>query len=312
MNSQLSAIVAIILLLLSCSKDNSSTSSANLPVLTTDNVGLLTLNSAQSSTTITSDGGSTITAKGIVWSTDSNPTIELSTRSDDGIGIEAYTSTMTGLAVDLNYYVRSYATNSIGTAYSAQKQFVTSSEFIKDVTIGNQIWMHKNLDVTTYRNGDPIPQASSASEWLGTKSGAWCYHNEDSTNGPIYGKLYNWYAVNDQRGLAPSGYRIPSVDDWTILGSFLGGESQAGTKMKSVSLWATPNGTNSSGFTGLPGGARNSNGNFGNIINEGNFWCSNEKSSSDAFIRMLGTNSSSLRLFEYRKNWGFSVRCIKD
>ena len=136
--------------------------------------------------------------------------------------------------------------------------------YAQTITIGTQVWMTKNLDVATFRNGDPIPQAKTDEEW--EKAGenqqpAWCYYDNDPANGAKYGKLYNWYAVNDSRGLAPVGYHIPSDAEWTILTDFLGGEKVAGTKMKSTDFWAdyegnSGNGTNESGFSGLPGGYR--------------------------------------------------------
>ena len=142
--------------------------------------------------------------------------------------------------------------------------------YAQTITIGTQVWMTKNLDVATFRNGDPIPQAKTNEEW--EKAGenqqpAWCYYDNDPANGAKYGKLYNWYAVNDSRGLAPSGYHIPSDAEWTILTDFLGGEKVAGTKMKSTDFWAdyegnSGNGTNESGFSGLPGGYRYFNGTF--------------------------------------------------
>jgi len=134
------------------------------------------------------------------------------------------------------------------------------------VTIGTQVWMTKNLDVSTFRNGDPIPQAKTDEEWVkagDNKQPAWCYYENDPANGAKYGKLYNWYAVSDSRGLAPVGYHVPSDAEWTLLTDYLGGEEKAGDKMKSKQGWAEDgNGTNSSGFSGLPGGNRNSNGSF--------------------------------------------------
>ena len=157
------------------------------------------------------------------------------------------------------------------------------------VTIGSQVWMSKNLDVAKFRNGDPIPEAKTDEEW--EKAGrneqpAWCYYKNDPANGAKYGKLYNWYAVNDSRGLAPVGYHIPSDAEWTILTDYLGGENVAGTKMKTKSGWVkNGNGTNSSGFSGLPGGNRNNNGTFNNIGNNGNWWSSSENNTNYAWNR---------------------------
>ena len=135
------------------------------------------------------------------------------------------------------------------------------------VTIGNQVWMTKNLDVSTFRNGDPIPEAKTEEEWyLAGENGepAWSYYENDPANGEKYGKLYNWYAVNDPRGLAPVGYHVPSDSEWTDLIAFLGGEDLAGSKMKTPLGWDDNSpetndpweGTNESGFSALPGGSR--------------------------------------------------------
>ncbi|MEI6090474.1 MAG: fibrobacter succinogenes major paralogous domain-containing protein [bacterium] len=141
---------------------------------------------------------------------------------------------------------------------------IDSITFIRNpynqITIGPQTWMKKNLDVEYYRNGEIIPQVTDSAEWQNLKTGAWCYYNNDPVMGAIYGKLYNWYAVNDPRGLAPAGWRVPHNSDLTILLNSLGGEAVAGGKLKEAGTnhWQYPNtgATNESGFTALPGGAR--------------------------------------------------------
>ena len=110
----------------------------------------------------------------------------------------------------------------------------------QDVKIGTQTWTSKNLDVSTFRNGEQIPEAKSKEEWSiasQNQTAAFCYYEFDSKNGKVYGKLYNWYAVNDSRGLAPKGYHVPSDAEWTILTEFLGGRDIAGKKMKSRDEW---------------------------------------------------------------------------
>ena len=123
-------------------------------------------------------------------------------------------------------------------------------------SIGTQIWMTRNLTVSQYRNGDIIPEVTDPAAWAALTTGAWCYYNNDPANGPIYGKLYNWYAVNDSRGLAPNGYHIPTTTEWTTLTNTLGGLSLAGGDLKEAGIthWSDPNtgATNNSGFTGLP------------------------------------------------------------
>ena len=112
----------------------------------------------------------------------------------------------------------------------------STSGYAQTVTIGSQVWTSKNLDVATYRNGDVIPQVQDENAWENLTTGAWCYYDNDASNGTKYGKLYNWYAVNDPRGLAPNGYHIPTDAEWTQLSDYLGG-GEAGTKMKSTSGW---------------------------------------------------------------------------
>jgi uncharacterized protein (TIGR02145 family) len=184
------------------------------------------------------------------------------------------------------------------------------------VIIGTQQWMKENLDVTTYRNGDVIPQVTSNAEWAGLTTGAWCYYNNDPANGAIYGKLYNWYAVNDPRGLAPAGWHIPSNAEWTTLGTYLGGATVAGGKMKTTGTtrWNSPNSgaTNESGFTGLPGGFRNFDGQSVTVGFAGCWWSASEINLSEAMNRQIMWNSASLDGYNYNKRCGFSVRCLKD
>jgi len=184
------------------------------------------------------------------------------------------------------------------------------------VQIGTQIWMTKNLDVSTYRNGDPIQYARTLEQWVDAASkgeGAWCYYDHDPKNGAIYGKLYNWYAVNDSRGLSPAGYHLPTDLEWSLLSENLGGEEIAGFKMKSTSGWANGgNGDNSSGFNGLPGGFCNSNGNFGNITGYGYFWSSSENDTESAWGRELSRYSTRVNKDYYYEDLGLSVRCLRD
>ncbi len=184
------------------------------------------------------------------------------------------------------------------------------------VTIGTQVWTSKNLDVSTFRNGEPIPQAKTDEEWKAAGNNqkpAWCYYDNDASNGTKYGKLYNWYAVNDPRGLAPNGFHIPTEKEWTQLTDYLGGESGAGTKMKSTSGWNNNgNGTNSSGFSGRPGGGRDFNGIFFNIVDFGYWWSSASNALDFAWGHYLSyDNGDVYRNNGYMEN-GVSVRCLKD
>ena len=184
------------------------------------------------------------------------------------------------------------------------------------VGIGTQQWMSKNLDVAFYRNGDPIPQVTDPTAWAALTTGAWCYYNNDSTQGNKYGKLYNWYAVNDTRGLAPQGWHIPSDAEWTTLATSLGGASVAGGKMKEAGTlnWISPNteGNNNSGFAGLPGGYRFSNGTFISVGVYGSWWSATETNTTAAWNRYLNYYDGGIDRATNGKKLGFSVRCLRD
>jgi uncharacterized protein (TIGR02145 family) len=203
-------------------------------------------------------------------------------------------------------------------------KFVISGNLFSDnfptVTICNQTWTAKNLDVNTYRNGDPIPQVTDPTAWVNLTTGAWCWYNNDSaTYASTYGKLYNWYAVNDPRGLAPIGWHIPTDAEWAVLSTCLGGDGVAGGAMKEAGTthWNSPNGgaTNSSGFTALPGGARGDNGAntsiFQNVGNEARFWSSTEQDAINAFFRLIQDFSAPLYRSGFGKDNGLSVRCVR-
>ena len=189
---------------------------------------------------------------------------------------------------------------------------------IESVTIGSQVWQTMNLNVDRFRNGDLIINAISEKEWEEAgknRQPAWCYYDNDSENGKIYGKLYNWYAVNDSRGLAPEGWHIPTNDEWSTLISYFGGESVAGGKMKSVTGWIAPNtgATNESGFTGLPGGYRTFNAEFSGLGSVGFWWSSSDDSSNFAWALPLDKyNGNVNRDYDSFKDSGFSVRCLRD
>ena len=180
-----------------------------------------------------------------------------------------------------------------------------------EVSIGKQVWTTKNLEAETYRNGEAIPQVQDAAAWSKLSTGAWCYYENNTANGTTYGKLYNWFAVNDARGLAPKGYHIPTDAEWTILSENLG--DQAGTKMKSTTGWNEDgNGTNESGFAGLPGGYRTNDGNFYYVGASGNWWSLSESNTDVAWYRNLSDDDGNVYRSFNDKQFGFSVRCLRD
>jgi uncharacterized protein (TIGR02145 family) len=306
-----------------------NTPTLTLPTITTTAVSSITQTTAQSGGSVTSDGNATVTARGICWSTSANPTTANS-KTTDGNGTGSFTSSLTGLTANTIYNVRAYATNSAGTAYGSNISFTTSQtgggttvtdidgNVYHTVAIGTQVWMVENLNVTHYRNGDTIPQVTYTNQtaWGLLSTGAWCYYDNFSENGAVYGKLYNWYAVNDPRGLAPAGWHVPSDAEWTTLSTCLGGEPIAGGPMKEIGTthWAPPNtgATNTSGFTGLPGGLRDANNSFFNVGNYGNWWSSTELSTGWAWTRFLDHSSGIIYRFNYLQQDGNSVRCLRD
>ena len=258
-----------------------------------------------------SDGYSAITAKGVVWDTSSNPTIALSTKTNDGTGYAPFTSLMSPLVQFTNYYAKSYATNAKGTSYGQEISFLGG---VTDVQIGNQIWMVENLDVVKYRNGDTIPQVTDPTAWAGLITGAWCWYANSSPNGLVYGKLYNWYAVNDSRGLAPIGYYVPTDTEFTVLVNHLGGELSAGGEMKATTLWNSPNtgANNSSGFTALPAGYRNSSGTSSSIGDLSLLWSSSENNATTALYQYLAYETDDTLNSFSSKKFGLSVRLLKE
>lgn len=194
---------------------------------------------------------------------------------------------------------------------------ITKVENSDEVKIGKQTWMSKNLDVTTFSNGELIEEAKNDKEWRKAgKEGraAWCYYKFKSENGTVYGKMYNWFAVNDPRGLAPKGWHVPSHSEWTALVDFLGGKAVAASKMKSTTGWVEgANGNNSSGLNGLPGGCQNhADGFFTNMLVSAYWWSSTEASGKTAFICNLDQTNEKVYFNDIKKLAGLYVRCVKD
>lgn len=184
------------------------------------------------------------------------------------------------------------------------------------VKIGSQVWSAKNLDVSTFSNGDPIPQIQLEEDWQNAGNEgkpAWCYFNNDSTSGAGYGKLYNWFAVNDTRGLAPKGWHVASDEEWSTLSSFLGGDDIAGIKLKSDSGWANNgNGSDAGGFKAYPGGYRYFAGLFLSAGSDGGWWTSTPHSNGYAWVRYLYSKKTNIFRNHLTNSLGFSVRCVKN
>jgi len=285
-----------------------------LPVLTTVPPEVTATNTI-SGGIISSDGGDAVTAKGVVWSTNPNPTVALATKTNDGTGIAFYNSVINGLQPNETYYLRAYATSNIGTAYGNEVSFINIVAD-SDIVICSQRWMIKNLKVSTYKNGDPIPQVTDPATWANLTTGAWCYYNNDPATASVYGKLYNWYAVNDPRGLAPTGWHLPSVAELTTLSTCMGGDALSGGALKEAGTthWASPNAgaTNSSGFTALPGGSRYDNGAFYELGFAGCWWTVTPSVPGYAWYLYLTYDSEYMNKPNANKTNAFSVRCIRN
>lgn len=212
------------------------------------------------------------------------------------------------------------ATKKVPEKFEDNNLIIQNFEITDYVIIGNQKWMYKNLDAITFRNGDPIDEIKNKEDWI--KAGdegkpAWCNYNDDQANDAIYGKLYNWFAVNDPRGLAPKGWHVPSDAEWKSLADYLGGETVAGGKMKEIGTahWKIPNtgATNESGFNALPSGyCKYDDGTYMDIDHYTAFWSSTENEGTSAWTKNLYFNTSDVKSFSFFKQHGFTVRCVKD
>ncbi len=294
---------------------------------------------------VTSDGGSMVSARGVVYGTSSNPTLS-NNFTTDGTGTGSFTSVLIGLSPVTTYYVRAYATNGVGTSYGNEVSFTSlpglrcpgtptvtdiDGNIYNTVQIGTQCWTQSNLKVSKYRNGDSIPTGLSNSAWQGTASGAYAIYNNDPVNDGLYGKLYNHYAVTDSRGLCPTGWHVPSDGEWNVLVKYLDPNADtvcgncwqspiAGGALKSTATEPTPGGwvspntgaTNSSGFTALPGGLRTNIGDFLNLPYYGYWWSASVFSGSSAWSRYLNSSYSGLGRYYDGRTTGFSVRCCRD
>ncbi len=184
----------------------------------------------------------------------------------------------------------------------------------KTIKIGNQEWLAENLNVSCFRNGEIINEAKSPEDWIMTgKEGkpAWCIP-KDMDNGSNNGKFYNWYAVNDPRGLAPEGWHVASDADWKELTDFLGGEISAAFGIRTTGLSGSGSDNIETGFSGIPAGAFAPDGTFYGVGSYAYWWTSTEFTGSEAWIRLLSYVQCSINSKVYKKNSGLSVRCVRD
>ena len=314
----------VLILTNSCKKQ---TDQGQPPVLSTEIVLSITPTTANSGGAITSDGGATITARGVCWSTVQNPTIA-DTKTTDGTGSDPFESSITGLTATTTYYVKAYATNSAATSYGNELIFKTYTGTVTDVggnvyntmTIGTQTWMAENLKTTKYVNGDLIGTTASATLDItgeSTPKYQWIYDGIQN-NLDTYGRLYTWYAVTDSRSVCPTGWHMPSDAEWSTLINYSGG-ANAGDNLKETGTkhWVSPNtgATNKTGFTALPSGMRyndGTNGIFKEFGSFGTWWSTTEHNLTDADGFGTGSIFSLVYNGNYTKSNAYAVRCLAD
>jgi uncharacterized protein (TIGR02145 family) len=315
-------------------------------VITTTSVSQITATTAISGGDITNDGGSIITARGVCWSTSANPTIT-DNKTTDGTGNGSFVSSITGLTPVTTYHLRAYATNSAGTAYGNEISFASSSSTsaagavididgngYNIINIGTQVWLKENLKTTRYSNGDSIGTTTPASfdiTYEDTPKYQWAYDG-DVNNVSVYGRLYTWYAATDNRNICPTGWHVPTDEEWTTLTDYLislgigYGENVTfiAKALAATSGWA-PDGTaghvgndqtsnNSTGFSAIPGGFRYSNGTYTQIGEMAAWWSSTEFNVINIYAwgRYLVFNSSEGYKNYLNKQSGWSVRCLRN
>ena len=322
----------------------------SMPNVTTTAVTNITLTTAICGGIVNSDGGATVTTRGVCWSTTHNPTTSDS-HTTDGSGTGNFTSSITGLTAGTAYYVRAYATNSVGTAYGNEVSFTTiagsftcgtstltdiDGNTYNTVLIGTQCWMKENLRTTKYADNIPISQGSETSNM----TAYWYYPNDDTSNKATYGLLYNWKAVmrdavsssanpSGVQGICPTGWHVPSDAEWTQLTDYVSSQSQyvcsststqIAKALASTTSWNssnttcavgnTPSNNNATGFSALPAGYY-----YGDYIYIGNetlFWSATECNSAQTHGRYLYNHNAGVLRDSALKTSAFSVRCIKD
>ena len=298
------------------------------PVITTGQVSGVTASTAVCGGSITNDGGSPITAKGVCWSTTPDPDIN-DFFTSDGTGTGTFSSSLINLAPATVYYVRAYAKNDVWTVYGEQATFVTKladgeGNLYNTVKIGTQVWMAENLRATKLNDNTAIPNVTDDALWVGTAVPAYCWYDNDIAYKPTYGALYNWYAVNSGK-LCPSGWHVPTDGEFKMLEQSLGmaidqlelwgwrGTDQ-GIKMKNITGWDDGgNGTNSSGFTALPGGYRfGGTGAFYWVTTITYWWTSTEDDADRGWYRRLDSSSTGIYRASTSKKGGKYIRCLQN
>lgn len=330
----------ILFILCGCDKDSLPTVAPNIATGVASNVDNTTATVSLSITDVSNSkeiGVLYSTNSAMLTSTDAQKGVIGNYKSDDN------SATLTGLSAGTTYYYKAYAYNGGDYIYGDIKTFTTrgvqdiDGNVYNTVTIGTQTWMAENLKTTKYRDGQSIPNITDATSWINLATGALSDYDNDAVNGAYYGKLYNWYAVNDTRNIAPVGWHVATYAEWTTLENYLiaNGYNYDGTTTgnkiaKSLAArtdWFTYAGAdadvgviandliknNKSGFSSLPGGIRHkSDGTFEDLNTVGYWWTATLYNSVNAWMMAMGNGDSGLAENWYSRNTGLSVRCVKD
>ena len=300
----------------------------SLPLVTTDTVSNITGSTAVCGGNVISEGDAPVTARGVCWSTSINPTVDGQHTTIYGSGTGSFSSNLSGLTGGTTYYVRAYATSSLGTLYGEQRTFTTvftCGNIIADydgnsyntVQIGNQCWMKENLKTAHLNNGVSIPLVQDSTSWGYSSSPAYCYYNQGT-----YGCLYNYYAVESGQ-LCPPGWHVPTYNEVHTILLYTLGSSDAGGKMKTTgtTYWLSPNtgATNSSGFSARGSGLRYTDASISGIKEHAMYWTSNTYNDDYAYDFHLQYDNAYLNRWGYSsydyaftKRFGLSVRCLRD
>jgi len=289
------------------------TTLGTVPVLKTSNSSI-TGNTVICGGNITNNGGESVVVRGVCWSTDTLPTIN-DNKTIDSLGNGLFVSSIKNLTPNTTYYIKAYASNSIGTGYGNTIIIVSDVEgnLYNSISIGNQIWMKENLKTTLYNDGSSIPNIKDSLMWYNSTTPAYCWYRNELKNKEIYGGLYNWYSVNTGK-LCPIGWHVPTETEWNSFMNFLGGREFIGGKLMEIgtSHWINNNiSDNSSGFTALPGGYIYNK--FYGLGEQGNWWSSTSGNGiNNGWAFTIWDNYIVTSFGVGPANDGFSVRCIKD
>jgi uncharacterized protein (TIGR02145 family) len=336
-------VIVMILTLLfsittSCKKDQS-------PILDAGSVSKIYGTSATLSGNISDEGSDQVTLRGFVWSTTENPSLETNLgKLECGSGSGSFIGVLTNLSPATTYYVKSFATNDVGTSYGNQSSFKTLGEacpglsqvsdiegnIYNTICIANKCWMAENLKTTKYNDNTDIPNVTINSEWKVQTEGAYSVYNNEESNKDIYGALYNYYAVETGK-LCPSGWHVPTDNEWKELEGTVDSEysvgnvvwdneawrgSDSGKNLKTPDIWLSSEsqqGLDTYGFSALPGGCREvETGEFQRIEEWGLWWSDKNDTETNVFRRYLGNQNDNIARFPSAPESGYSVRCVKD